>query len=185
MVVAGYGGVVFLSCLLEEGSLFSQPVEDYPSHDEGSVSLPFLSAILSFMPLACLGFNFPHVCLPFCGFAFLSISVTASFLACCYFWDSFFGSPAFSSSQNISCFARLIARCLKNARKQMYATSGYLYGPDSRTGSCLRFLDIKQLNAPKHEMFREDGPVRLVCTQHNRLAMKVCTVHIFLGLVRM
>ena len=105
-----------LSCILEEGSLFSQPGEDYPSHDEGSVSLSFLSAILNFIPLACLGFDFPHVCLPVCGFAFLSISVTASFLAFCSFRDSFFGSPAFSSSQNISCFARLIARCLKKRK---------------------------------------------------------------------
>ena len=58
VVVPGYGGVVFLSCILEEGSLFSQPGEDYPSHDEGSVSLSFLSAILNFMPLPCLGFEF-------------------------------------------------------------------------------------------------------------------------------
>ena len=44
---------------------------------------PFLSASLSVMPLSCLRLDFPPFRLPVCGFSFLFLAASASFLACC------------------------------------------------------------------------------------------------------
>ena len=83
------GGVVFVSCGFEECSVFFEAL-DHSSLDETSVSVPILSAFFSVMPLSCLGFVFPPVLFPVCGFALCLFSAaSAYFLSCCSFRDIF------------------------------------------------------------------------------------------------
>ena len=117
-VVAGLGGVVFVSCRLGESDVFSEAEEDRQPLDKGSFFFAFLlSASVKFIPLTSLRFGFPPVRLPVCGFAFLFFFIrSASFLACCSFRDNFFGSPVVSSSRDISCCGAFSCSMSKNGK---------------------------------------------------------------------
>ena len=123
-LVAGCrGGVVLVLFRFGEDAVFSmfyEAVNDHPSIDEASVSVPFLSAFLSVMPLACLELGFPPVLFPVFGFAFRFFSASASFwfvvLSGQLHWQS-----CFLIRSRFRIEVHLVARCLRNVGMALFS----------------------------------------------------------------
>ena len=108
-LVEGCGcGVVFISCRLGHGVIFSDAADSHQSIDGTYVSTRCWSSYLNVNTLSGLGFELPPVLFPVCAFAlrFLStasIASTSFFSCCCSSLVNFLGNLVFTYSRNFSC----------------------------------------------------------------------------------